>query len=1345
MQSNIFFVVRVSLAQIHRAYRPLVLVAVTLAVLFTGWPAGAQTVNFGKSILAGPVISNPTSMQFGPDGLLYVAMRDALIKSYTITRNSENDYTATLVDTITSIKAIPNHNDDGSPNETVMKRLITGILVVGTAANPVIYVNSSDPRMGGGSSGFDRFLDTNSGILSRLTWNGWSWDKLDLIRGLPRSEENHANNGMQLDHATNTLFIAQGGNTNQGAPSHHLINLPEYALSAAILSVDLDAIGEATYDLPTLDDEDRPGDPDFNDPFGGNNGKNQAKLVPGGPIQIHSPGWRNIYDLVITRAGRMYTIDNGPNENWGHVPENEGPEGNCTNAIVEPGYFTKDNLHFVSGPGYYGGHPNPTRANPANVFNPTQPQSPVPWGNPVECDYRDPGVEDGALAVFQHSTNGIAEYTATNFGGALDGDLLAASFKNAIYRIKLNESGDTAVLVEELFSDVGTTPLDVIARGDADSFPGTIWVADYGASVIQVFEPADAESCTVDADCDDGAFCTGTETCEFGLCAPGTTGCPTQVCDEDADVCLPIPSGDALVGGLLYDKWWAENGATEPSGKHPLYPQSGGKSGSTTYRCKECHGWDYKGVNGAYGSGSHYTGIGGVLGSSLSPGEMFDLIKSDTVPGGHGFGGHGLSDVDIADLVQFLQDRVIDVDPWIDGDGIFVGDEVAGESRYTDGGPNAPCSACHGDDGTGINFGTPEDPQWVGTIAWVNPWEAMHKMRFGQPGSSMPGALGVGAVEQELADIGRYIQLNLPVECTNEGHCDDDNTCTTDSCATGFCESTDNSDACDDGLACTTGETCSDGECVGGTPNDSACDDDGNVCTTDSCDVLLGCINVAVTGSCDDGVDCTSNDSCNGGVCGGTDNCSAGQVCDVVMNRCDAPPTDDDNDGLFGYDDPCPAGPRNRCFGAVAVDQTFGTPIRINTHVGSASCSGQKTDCNGDVWYADFGFNLSQSAAQCNLNGGGSLCFVAGIDTIFGCDASEGDTQDIFRCEHSDHNKQPELAYNFDLPNGDYVVNLFFANTYDGTTEIGSRVFDIVVEGSVVYAGFDQVAESGGPNVAVVRSAVVTVDDGDGLQIEFLHSVENPAVKGIEVLQMGGGVTTTTVTTGPTTTTTLPCDAYLGLKGDCNQIASLEAADPICTALCLVGTPPSGSDCVCAADCNCVSGTEVSDPLCTALRLLDIFEPDTCATGGAQSMVASRSSTLESATGESNVVVRLSERHAARFGRSQRVIRVARSDTSRLGGARFAVRSESNIDAIRLSRRLRRRGFSLTIGKTTSTEWVAVIGAPVTDQGALPMRRGRVVRIVLESDDAGLTLLNTELGSIGGLPLVPKRVIAPAS
>ena len=138
----------------------------------------------------------------------------------------------------------------------------------------MLYVTSSDPRIKVNNTDPSALsFDTNSGVLSRLTWNGASWDKADLVRGLPRSEENHASNGRALDELTNTLYLIQGGHTNMGAASTNFSRLAEYALSAALLTIDLDAIGSTTYDLPTLDDEDRPGVTDAGDPFGGNDGK----------------------------------------------------------------------------------------------------------------------------------------------------------------------------------------------------------------------------------------------------------------------------------------------------------------------------------------------------------------------------------------------------------------------------------------------------------------------------------------------------------------------------------------------------------------------------------------------------------------------------------------------------------------------------------------------------------------------------------------------------------------------------------------------------------------------------------------------------------------------------------------------------------------------------------------------------------------------------------------------------------------------------------------------------------------------------------------------------------------
>jgi glucose/arabinose dehydrogenase len=445
-------------------------------------PPRTSGVRFAKALVGGTDTTRVTTLRFGPDGRLYVGQQTGIIRALALERRGPASYRVIATEVIGALVDLQNHNDDGLENKAVVGRQLTGIEVAGTAEQPVIYAVTTDPRMGGGPSGLDLPLDSNSGVLSRLTRDGARWRRTDLVRGLPRSGENHAGNGLVLDKAGSRLFLAQGGNTNNGAPSKEFANGAEYALSGAILAIDLAALGDRTYDLPTLDDPARPGTADAGDPFGGAGGANQARLAPDGPVTVYAPGFRNPYDIVLTAAGRLYTIDNGANPGWGDAPRAAG--GRCTNDPRPGGKRQEDTLHYIRAAGYYGGHPNPTRANPANVF---AGQSPVAAARPVECEFR-PGKRSGALTTFPASTNGLVEYRSQAFGGGLAGNLLAASFDNRIYRLRLRSDGALAGK-EILFEAVGQTPLDLTAQGDGEAFPGTIWVGDISDGSITVFEP----------------------------------------------------------------------------------------------------------------------------------------------------------------------------------------------------------------------------------------------------------------------------------------------------------------------------------------------------------------------------------------------------------------------------------------------------------------------------------------------------------------------------------------------------------------------------------------------------------------------------------------------------------------------------------------------------------------------------------------------------------------------------------------------------------------------------------------------------------------------------------------
>lgn len=219
-------------------------------------------------------------------------------------------------------------------------------------------------------------------------------------------------------------------------------------------------------------------------------------------------------------------------------------------------------------------------------------------------------------------------------------------------------------------------------------------------------------------------------------------------------------TGDALRGGQLYDAWWSVIGKSAPTTDHPLWSKRPDKTANTrtgadTWRCKECHGWDYKGTNGRYGSGDHATGIKGILDTTLSAEQIVDLLSD---PMDHDYASV-LSAGELENLAVFVTDKLLDPAEVVNADGTFKGTAANGMATYT-----GTCTPCHGADGlnkmpTGSAGAFEEFP---GLIANENPWEFTHKARFGQPGTMMPPQADVLTVAK-LADLGAYTQT-LPQE-----------------------------------------------------------------------------------------------------------------------------------------------------------------------------------------------------------------------------------------------------------------------------------------------------------------------------------------------------------------------------------------------------------------------------------------------------------------------------------------------------------------------------------------------------------------------------------------------------
>ena len=165
-------------------------------------------------------------------------------------------------------------------------------------------------------------------------------------------------------------------------------------------------------------------------------------------------------------------------------------------------------------------------------------------------------VDVNILDILNSSTNGICEYTATNFDGAMQGDILSASFNGNINRYVFNTDGTTLLSKDNGFlNGFGSIPLDLIALGDSHTYAGTIWVVTYGANDVTVFEPVDFGECpqpndinyvgSEDYDNDgyinDDEISNGTNHCSAG----------SQPDDNDADFISDLTDPDDDNDGIL--------------------------------------------------------------------------------------------------------------------------------------------------------------------------------------------------------------------------------------------------------------------------------------------------------------------------------------------------------------------------------------------------------------------------------------------------------------------------------------------------------------------------------------------------------------------------------------------------------------------------------------------------------------------------------------------------------------------------------------------------------------------------------------------------------------------------
>ncbi len=1135
-------------------------------------------------------VSQGTSLMFGPDGRLYVLGIQGQIDILTIQRDGLDDYNVIAAEEILDIVNIPNHNDDGSSN-TRNTREATGITVVGTPLNPIIYVTSSDSEVGGPSG--DKDLDTNSGVITRLSWTGSSWDVVDIVRGLPRSEENHATNGLEFVtvNGTDYLIVCSGGHANAGAPSDNFAWTTEYALSAAMLSINLtmlegmnikiDSGRQYIYDIPTLDDPTRENvfpdgspaseDPDsasyspidINDPWGGNDGLNQAMVVLNGPVQIFSPGYRNTYDVVITQDGKVYNTDNGANGGWGGLPENEGIDGTVTNnynpseigsssptadgeQVNNQDHLTMitDDIQNYDFGSFYGGHPVPIRANPSGaglftnpevnnydpatsvwrtlIYDPSSPGAgftddpsialpanwppvPVSQANPVEGDWRGPGIsnpdgpDDVLVTTWGTNTNGIDEYTASNFSGAMQGDLIAGKNGGVLRRVQLNADGSLQQLTNTFASNLGGNALGVTCNGDSDPFPGTIWVANFGGNDVVVLEPQDFVVCILpgesgyDANSDndfDGYTNqdeidnkTSEQTVEEVICNGGAQ--PNDFDKEAGGILVSdLNDGDDDNDGI-------------PDASDPLQLGDPIDSGSDAF--------DLPVLNDLF---SDQTDLKGYLGLGMT-GLM---NNGDANP----------------NWLNWLDRRDDSNDP--NPNDILGGAVGAMTMQMTSG----TALGNSNNQEKGFQYGV-NVSQAIGTFTIEG-----QLLNFTDPlqlyGNQAPanGELGIFLGDGTQSNYIKFVLNTSGVQILQE---------ITDNAQTPIDVSVPSGNRPSNSAKLRFVVDPSDGSIIASYSFDGASFVQAGTLTAQGT-----ILNAIQNGNAFLVVGFIGSSNENGAEVEGTWdylNVQGGQPTieqelpdlEVLVG---ASSINYDLDDYFNDD----GGDNNLTY---TVEENTNTDISTNISSNTLTIGFPSSSASGDITIRAtdndnlfieqvFSVNVSEEPIpliRIRANGenitdpsgpdwvgitatgeqsGTSNDIVYAVNTgshstqnITNKDASVPDyvPQAIFTNERFDVIGAPEMEWTFDLANGNYMVRLYMGNGFGGTSAVGERVFDISIEGQLVEDNLDLVSEFG-HQVGGMKEYIVNLTDGT-INILFEHVVENPLVNGIEILSLGDG------------------------------------------------------------------------------------------------------------------------------------------------------------------------------------------------------------------------------------------------
>src|SRR5262245_11037283 len=388
-------------------------------------------------------VTSPTAAVWAPDGRLYVASLDGRITALEF----DEDYELVSRTTYPGVSGLSNHD------------------TLSLAINPYdppspvrLYVGHGDHFVCGGVTPTGPVPYT--GQISVLTGPGFA-NPSAVITGLPVSNHDHGINGIAFDN-NGDLLISVGSMTNAGVSAYNSGDLPESALSAAVLKARLSKPG---FDGAISYVETQTGLTNNDMRYG-----EIVDVAPGADVAVQAAGLRNSYGLLYTTQGRLYATDNGPNIGFG--PTSTGPQTQSTDP------YDDDELDLVESGNYYGS-PNRNRGR-------TDPRQNVYYAG-LHGPPSIPNTLSQMISWLPPSSDGLDEYRANTFQGQMRGDLVIQEYQNRLRRVRMRPDGRGTqghFLIEP----------NTLGLGCVTGPGGAIISLDYNHSEVEILEPNDLTS-----------------------------------------------------------------------------------------------------------------------------------------------------------------------------------------------------------------------------------------------------------------------------------------------------------------------------------------------------------------------------------------------------------------------------------------------------------------------------------------------------------------------------------------------------------------------------------------------------------------------------------------------------------------------------------------------------------------------------------------------------------------------------------------------------------------------------------------------------------------------------------